>query len=150
MKRILFYLPLILLVSFSCQKPNKPSPSPTPNVNVYFQIDVSTPLYSPIENEGGFVYIKGGNNGILLLQDFNGTFRAFDDSCPYNATTQCGTLRLAESGLYIICGSYSGNTINPCGPSTWNLDGTVRTGPATLPLKAYKVTQSGTILTISN
>ena len=148
------FLLLLLFVSFSCKKPTNLGPSPVPYVYVNTQIETSLPLYSALNNEGGYVYISGGNKGLLVLQDFLGNFWAFDRTCPYHVTSPCGVVRMSLSGLNIVCGSYSGQKLDTCCGTTYGLDGTVTHGPGTYPLKAYRVSVSGTspdvLLTISN
>ena len=145
------FLFLLLLVSFSCKKPSTLGPNPVPYVSVYDQIDISTPLYSSLQNEGGYIYISGyGNKGLLVLQDFVGNYWAFDRTCPYHITSPCGVVRMSTSGLSIVCGSYSGSKLDTCCGTTYGLDGTVTHGPGKYPLKAYRVSVSGTLLTISN
>jgi len=150
-KKVPLYLFFLLFVSCSCKKNNSLGPSPVPYVSVYTQIDISTPLYGNLNTPGGFVYIAGGNKGIIVLQDFLQNFWAFDRTCPYQPTAACGIIRMQQPDYtYMVCGSYSGQKLDACCASTFGLDGTVTHGPSTYPLKAYRVSQSGTVLTISN
>jgi len=149
-RKTCIFLAFLLFVSFSCKKTNSLGPSPVPYVYVYTQIDYSTPLYSNLNNEGGYVYINGGNKGLLVLQDFLGNFWAFDRTCPYHVTSPCGVVRMSTSGLSIVCGSYSGQKLDTCCGTTYGFDGSVTHKPGWYPLKAYRVTVSGTVLTISN
>ena len=147
------FLLLLLFVTFSCKKPSSLGPSPVPYVSVDIPVDISTPLYSSVMNEqgaGGAVYLPGGNKGIILFQDFFGNYVAFDRTCPYHVTSPCGVIRSSLTGLNLVCGSYSGKTLDACCATTYGLDGTVTHGPGTYPLKAYRVSVNGTLLTISN
>ena len=146
----IYILALIFFVSFSCKKNNSLGPSPVPYQYVYTQIDISTPLYSSLQNEGGYVYLTGGNKGILVVHDFLDNFWAFDRTCPYHVTSPCGVIRMSLNGLNMVCGSYSGKTLDACCASTYGLDGSVTHGPSTYPLKSYRVSVAGSVLTISN
>lgn len=148
--KFLPFLLLTLFMSCSCKKNSSLGPSPVPYQYVYTQIDISTPLYSSLQNQGGYYYLPGGNKGLLVVHDFLDNFWCFDRTCPYHVTSPCGVVRMALSGLNIVCGSYSGKTLDACCASTYGLDGSVTHGPSTYPLKAYRVSVSGTVLTISN
>jgi len=102
----------------------------------------------------GAVYLAGGNKGIVVVQDFSSNYWAFDRTCPYQVTSPCGIIRSSSTGFGFVCGSYSGKKLDTCCSSTYGLDGTVTHSPpntkSPYPLKAYRVTVSGTVLTISN
>src|SRR6185437_8717682 len=145
---------LVLLFSFSCscKKTTPLGPSPVPYVYVNTQIQTSLPEYTALNNGGGYVYIPGGNKGIIVLQDFTGVFWAFDRTCPYHVTSPCGQIVMGT--LKLACGPYAGAKFDSCCASTYGFDGTVTHGPSTYPLKAYRVTATGTppdvMLTITN
>ncbi len=141
-----------LMFSCSCKKNNSLGPNPVPYQSVYTVIDITLPQYSDLQNEGGSVTIPGGNKGIIVVHDFLDNFWAFDRTCPYHINSPCGVVRMSfPDALYMVCGTYSGKTLNACCNSTYNLNGgTVINGPSKYPLKAYQVTQSGTVLSISN
>lgn len=141
----LLLLPFVLF-SCSCKKTSSLGASPVLYKSVDTYVDYSGPTYAALANPGGYVYYNNaGNKGLIILQDFSGSFWAFDRTCPYHVTSPCATIYMANSGLNMVCGSP-----DRCCASTYGFDGTVTHGPSTYPLKAYQVTQSGTILHITN
>ena len=154
MKRIILkFFPILLLVALSCTKAQGPNPVPYVYVNLQFNTD--EPLYTNLNTPGIPVYIKNqGNKGIVVIQDFNGNFWAFDRTCPYQINSSCGIVTQSLSGFNFVCGTYYGKTLDACCNSEWNLDGSIYQGPTTYPLKAYHINVVGTsqpyIITITN
>jgi len=148
-KTPLFFL-LLVVFAPACQKYNVGS-SPVPWVKVNVSIDYNTSLYSGISVPGGYVYLVNvGYKGILVLQNTDGTFHAYDRTCPYQPKSSCGVVSMANDGSGILCGSYNGNTFDACCASEWDYNGDVVHGPTKFSLKSYTIKQSGTVLTITN
>jgi hypothetical protein len=122
---ISFILVSSLLFFYSCDD-NKSS---IPVVPVDIYVDLTDPLYSDLQNVGGYVYITGGVNGILVYRSSMDDFKAFERTCPYDP--DCGKVSVDESSFNAV------DTV--CCKSEFSLllDGAVSQGPAQLPLKQY-------------
>jgi hypothetical protein len=145
-----FFLLLLVFFAPACQKYNV-GPSPVPWVSVNTTIDYSTPLYSALSSPGGYLYLVNvGYKGIIVLQNNDGTFHAYDRTCPYHVKSSCGVVLMSIDGSGILCGSYSGTNFNACCASEYAFDGSVVSGPSKFSLKAYTVKKTGTVLTITN
>ena len=99
--------------------------------NVNFTVDISSSTYAALQTIGKYVYI----NGIIIAKSVSGTYLAVSQAC-----THQGVPVVYESNGKCYCPSH-GSVFNP--------DGTVVNGPANYPLKQYKVSLSGNILTIT-
>ena len=146
----IFLLLLPFILSYCSCKKNEMGPNPVPYKSVYTVIDITVPQYANLQSPGIPVSLPGGNKGIIVVQDFDGTFYAFDRTCPYHINSPCGIINASIDGINFVCGSYSGKTFNACCSSTYRFNGTWSNGPTTYNLKAYQVTQSGSVLTITN
>jgi len=72
---------LLLLTGFSgCRRNN----NQMPYVPVDIYINVSLPAYSNLSGIGGWVYVTGGNDGIILYRQTYETIVAFERRCIYN------------------------------------------------------------------
>lgn len=74
-------------------------------------------------------------NGYIITQPVAGTFKAFSNIC-----THQGCPITDISGSTIMCN---------CHGSEFNLDGSVKRGPASRPLNAAKITEDGNKLDVS-
>jgi hypothetical protein len=117
---------LIVLGFFSCD--NKQSNIPTVAVDIY--LDLTDPLYSDLQLDGGYVYITGGVNGILIYRNTYDDFKAFERTCPHDP--DCGRVSM-DPITYAI----AADTI--CCGSEFSMiqDGAVTQGPSKFPLKQY-------------
>ncbi len=130
-------IPLFFLVFFGCEK----NTHPVPNVYVNIYIDVTSTQYIELNNIGGWLYLTGGYNGLIVYRRSLNEFMAFDRACPYNHTTD-PALDIDASGMIAEC--------SQCGSKFLLYDGTVIEGPASLPLKAYRTVFDGIYLHIYN
>ena len=107
----------------------KKSDTSAPSAN--FSIDLSQSAYTGLNTAGGSKVV----NGILIINTGSG-FTAVQADCTHEGCTV----------------GYNGGTqkiICPCHGGTYDLNGTVLSGPPPSPLHKYTVTQSGTVLTIN-
>jgi len=120
-----FVLLLNLFLFSSCDE-NK-NPIPTVYVDIY--IDLNDPLYYDLQSVGGYVYITGGVNGILIYRSSADDFNAYERTCPYDP--DCGIVSVDEASLNAVD--------SVCCKSEFSLllDGAVSQGPSQFPLKAY-------------
>ena len=124
MKKLCMVLMLLPLM-FSCHVYN----NPIPYVHVDFTIYPNDPLYYQLNNYGGYAYVTGGVNGIILYRLDEWTFFAYDRACPYDFEEHQSWLYVAPDGLRMM-DSLCGSTYNI-------LDGSVLTGPSRWPARKY-------------
>ena len=120
-----FVLLLNLFLFSSCDE-NK-NPIPTVYVDIY--IDLNDPLYYDLQSVGGYVYITGGVNGILIYRSSADDFNAYDRTCPYDP--DIGRVVVDDASLNAV------DSVGCKSEFSLLLDGAVSQGPAQFPLKAY-------------
>jgi hypothetical protein len=131
---------IICAVSLSeCR--NNTNEHTVPKVNVNIVIDLNLAQYNNLNFIGGWVYISGGYNGILVHRSTVDVIAAYDRQAPYNVVDKC-QVEVDSSG--VICE-------DPCSGSRWLLfDGQIVKGPAPYPLKQYRTSFDGVRLNITN
>ena len=139
-KTMVKYLVLVFLCLLSACNDNAATPA-IPNVPVSIQLDVKSQLYTELRYDGGYVYLKGGYKGILLVRKDAATYLAFEQACPYDATAPCSKAVVDDSNLFII---------DKCCGSQFNFSGQVTSGPAVYGLKQYATALNGSLLYITN
>ena len=98
-------------------------------------------MYQKLNTVGGWEYITGGYNGIVVYRLSQDEFVAFDRACPYDYKNSCR----------IVVESSFTTTIDSCCGSRFLLnDGSPFKGPASVSLKKYKTYYDGNSLRISN
>jgi len=130
MKQFAIYLSFSFLVLLgSCRNTNN---STMPYVPVDIYINVSLPAYSNLNVIGGWAYVTGGNDGILLYRQSFESILAYERRCTYNAFEACGFSSVDSTNVVVECA---------CDGSRYSLfDGSVIEGPATAPLFRYNTT----------
>ena len=108
----------------SCQKTTS---GQGPSAN--FTIDLSAPTNSALTKSGG----SGSSNGVVVA-NVNGSYIAVAQACTHNGCS------VYYSNSYFYC---------PCHGATFDVNGSVTSGPTNVPLKKYTVTKSGNILTVT-
>jgi len=105
-----------------------------PNVYVDLSLDLSKPEYYELNTFGNYIYITGGVSGIIVYRDLDGSFRAYERACPYDYYECGGRISVVDRDKGIM-------EDNVCCGSQYSLtnDGLVIKGPATIPLRQYKV-----------
>jgi nitrite reductase/ring-hydroxylating ferredoxin subunit len=137
-------LTLAIVILFSilqaCKK--KDETEQVPYVTVNFTIYTTDPLYSALQSNGGHINYNAGSRGIIIYRKSTDEFKAYERHCPYKVTDACGQVKVDASGI---------TAIDTCCSSTFTLtDGSVISGPATRPLKQYRVLYEGSKITVSN
>jgi Rieske Fe-S protein len=153
MKRIPLFLAIFsLLAIFSCKKDGKANPNPIPYVTVYQSFSMALPPYNNLLLEGHYVYIdNAGVRGLLVVHDYLDQYIAFDRVCPYHPGASCAQVSMDKNGLTIYCGTFdTQGKLTSCCDSQYDIDGNVKHGPSTYPLKRYNVSVNGNLLTITN
>lgn len=112
-----------------------------PNVPVNIQLDVKSLQNPELRYDGGYVYLKGGYKGIIVVRQNSATYLAFERACPYDAINPCSKVEVHDSNLFLV---------DKCCGSQFNFSGQVTSGPAVYGLKQYATALSGSILYITN
>lgn len=119
-------LPAMLFLNNSCVK----NQNIVPYVYVDLYLNTALPSYSSLNAIGGWAYVSGGSQGIIVYRQTYDTFSAYDRHCTYNAENPCGTASVDSTGTFVEC---------ECDGSQYQLyDGLVIQGPAGYSLKGYR------------
>ncbi len=129
---------LIIITINSCKKDKEEY---VPYVYVDEYINITLPKYNPLNAIGGWMYLEGGSQGLIVYRLTNENFNVYDRHCPYNPKDNC-VADIDSSGIMIL---------DKCSGSEYSmLDGGSTKGPGVLPLKAYQTTFDGQVLHIYN
>jgi nitrite reductase/ring-hydroxylating ferredoxin subunit len=130
---------LALLAGTGCKKEERGG---VPFTGVDIQINVNNPSYADLAVPGGWLYLTGGSQGIIVYRQSVETFMAHDRHCPYQTAELC---RVEVDSTEVIARD------NGCCHSAFLItDGSVVEGPASLSLQRYHTTFNGTVLRIYN
>lgn len=128
MKKYIVLLLFATLLS-GCSKDDIISRNPyLPDYGFSLDLDLSLPLYSPLNYPSNpiYVYQAGtGINGIIVMNTGSG-FSAWEASCPNQPLSECSTLEI--NGVNAVC---------PCDGVEYSLF--TGLGPQQYPLKPYRV-----------
>jgi len=128
---ILFVFLLIACLPFACNS-NKETEPYIANVPVRVEVTLTNIEARPLFNYPNILILKNvGVKGIVLYQSAPNVFVAFDAACSFRPSLECEKLSLHSSGLYMV---------DSCCRSQFNLDGSIRIGPAYRPLRFYNTT----------
>jgi hypothetical protein len=135
---LLQLIPLFLLIS-SCEKQIPDQIIPFAFVSE--DINLTNLQYLNLQNIGGYVYYQAGYKGIIIYNEGNGVFRAFERACSYDPRSSCDPVTVDESSLFLK---------HECCNSSFNFNGNPMSGPASVDLLQYAVFVDGTYLKIRN
>lgn len=137
MKKLILFFSVTLFLG-SCTKDDFRSNNPfLPEYGVNFQINLNLPTYSQLQYPGNAKLIYGyGINGIIVLNNGSG-FVAYEATCSNHEVTSCSALTL--NGVEATCN---------CDELNYNLYLGIADAPYAL--KQYRVSESGSMLTIYN
>mgnify|MGYP006280190613 FL=1 len=134
-----FFLMATLLLN--CRKPDVSS-HPVPSVPVSIMLYTNDPLYFNLQNIGGWQYISGGVQGIILYRKSAEEFVALERASTQNPSDSKSRIQVLNDN-YTLLDSVSG--------SQWSiLDGQVIKGPASWGLRLYGTSFNGQSLRIIN
>jgi hypothetical protein len=138
----LFRLAIIILCAVSLSEcRNRTNEHTVPNTPVNIDIDINLAQYNNLNFIGGWVYLSGGFNGIIVHRSTVDIFAAYDRQAPYQVADRC---RVNVDSNNVTCS-------DDCSGSEWLLyDGQLVKGPASHPLKQYRTSFDGVRLNISN
>ncbi|MFT3884007.1 MAG: hypothetical protein QM724_00865 [Flavobacteriales bacterium] len=130
----------LLLMAASCKKEAQ---SGVPVAGVNITINLNLPEYNDLMAVGGWVYLSGGSQGLIVYRKDQDTFYAMDRHCPYQPENLC---HVTVDNTQVIARDTA------CCHSAFLIvdGGSVTQGPATFGLKQYHTTFNGTILRIYN
>jgi nitrite reductase/ring-hydroxylating ferredoxin subunit len=129
---------LVLAVG-GCKKEDAVVVPLTP-VDIY--LNLTLPEYQDLQATGGWLYLTGGSEGLIVYRNSPDAFTAMDRHCTYQAADLCH-VTVDESGIIA-------RDTTCCQSAFLLLDGSVTEGPAALGLKRYNTTFNGTTLHIFN
>jgi len=136
-----------IFILFFCSCGNRPHPT-IPNTKVDFYIYPTDLAYLDLNYDGGFVYVKGGIDGIIIYRSIGANFSAYDRACPYDWRDVDAWISVNEDVLTLSC--------SKCMSMFNILDGSLISGPKTFtnhetyPLKRYKTNFDGMRLHVYN
>jgi hypothetical protein len=135
------FLMLMILVPFAggCDKEKRER---VPNIYVNFTIDITSGQYTELQLIGGWIYVTGGYRGIILYRNTLEEIVAMDRTSTYKPET-LGNQVFVEPGSPIA--------VDTAGGMRYLLmDGSVIEGPVSIPLKRYRTTFNGMMLSVYN
>ena len=114
-----------------------------PYVPVNLQIDLNLPAYNTLNFPGEAIALAGGSKGLYVYRYTLDEFVVLDRHATYDISMACKVTLDADKITL--------KDDSDCSESQWLiLDGSVLSGPATLPLHRYRTTLNGSILSIYN
>jgi len=143
MKKLYIFLSLLVLLACNKKKSTQNiNNNPVPNVPVQISIFPNDPLNFKIQVVGGWMYVNGGINGIVVYRKSEQEFVAVERSSSHLPSD-------ARARVWVKPDNFTlRDTISN---SEWRIfDGTVTKGPAEWPLRLYGTTFDGNLLRIVN
>lgn len=138
MKRILVLF-TVLLTSLSCNKDRYEFPYA--NVNIYLYPNNAE--FNGLNFAGGWAYINGGVNGILIFHDYFDNYIAYDRACTNAPLNSCAQIYVNEEELNML-------SCHCCDSEYFIFDGSVTKAPANYALHRYRTSFDGVTLHIFN
>lgn len=128
-----------LAVLASCKKDRQQG---VPATGVNIQININLPEYNDLTAPGGWAYVTGGSQGLIVYRANIDEFVALDRHCPYQPENLC-RVNVDESDIIA--------RDSACCHSAFLLNGGLVTeGPAAANLQRYNTSFNGTTLRIYN
>ncbi len=141
MKKIL--LLSFIALAFACSNDNFNNKNPyIPSYAFSTQIDMTLPSFSQLQFPSNAVYYNDGNTGVRGVIIFNtgSGYNAFDAACPNQELGSCSTMTI--SGINAHCN---------CDDADYSLFTGQTDAPGhDYPMKPYRVSVSGSVLTVYN
>lgn len=127
---------LTLFVVFFSTQCKKDAEDRVPSVPVDITINISLPSFINLTAPGGWVYLSGGSNGIIVYRNSTDEFTALDRHCTYQVDERDRVF--VEDNNIIAVDSLG------CGSKFSIADGLVTGGPAQFSLTQYQTNFNGT------
>lgn len=138
--KLLIFFGLIIISFTSCHDDN--AYPDIPDVPFSFVINPNSTQYLELNHIGGWVYLSGGYNGLLIYRSSLTEFMAYERACPYDFENDTARVEVDESGITCFC--------PVCGSKYILMDGTPYDGPSRALLKQYETTYDGSLLYVYN
>lgn len=141
---ILFFALVITFSAISCKKKKSQSntSNPVPNLPVNIKIYPNDPLYYKLQTIGGWMYVNGGINGLVVYRKSNEEFVAIERTSSYYPDNAAAKVKVLGDNFTLR------DTVSD---SRWQIiDATVTKGPAEWPLRKYGTSFDGNLLSIVN
>lgn len=122
-----------------CRKEERGGVPLTP---VDISINVNNPAYHDLAVTGGWLYLSGGSQGLIVYRSSPESFMVLDRHCPYQPAELCR--------VFVDDDQITARDTACCHSSFLITDGSVIEGPAALNLQRYNTSFNGTILRIYN
>lgn len=140
MKRLIFLLSFVTLIS--CDKDRAPNNNNPFIPNYSFTIDINTalPSYSQLQFVSNPIFIQQqgiGFKGIIVMKVGENAYSAFEATCPNQIPSACSQLTI--NGINAVC---------PCDNTEYSLF--TGLGNSAYPLKPYRVEVIGAIIRVYN
>ncbi|HLG02922.1 MAG TPA: hypothetical protein VI731_04965 [Bacteroidia bacterium] len=114
-----------------------------PETYVNLTIYVNDPQNMPLTAVGGWKYFTGGYRGLIIYRKGTSEFSAYDRACPYKVD-ESSSIVSVDTSNNVIMKDYS------CESQFLMSDGSPISGPAVVPLKAYRCVFDGSVLEVTN
>ena len=143
---LLVIITFFFFVQISCRKKNQQTQAsqnnPVPSVPVSITLYPNDPLNFTIQSIGGWKYLSGGINGIIVYRKSQQEFVAIERSSTYYPNNASAKVKVQPDNFSCK------DTISG---SKWQIiDGAVINGPAEWPLRLYATSFDGNALKIVN
>ena len=138
-----FLIGVIFLIIFSCKKKTKnTSDNPVPYIPIDMVVYPNDPLNFKVQAIGGWIYLNGGINGIILYHKSQQEFVAIERTSAYLPDNAAAKVKVMTDNF--TCR----DTVSD---SRWRIfDGAVTQGPAQWGLRIYGTTYDGNAVRIRN
>ncbi len=143
-KRIIILIAVLALGIAACKKKTSQSASnnPVPSIPVNVKIYPNDPLYYKLQTIGGWTYVNGGINGLVVYRKSNEEFIAIERTSSYYPNNAAAKVVVLGDNFTLR------DTVSN---SRWQIiDGTITNGPAEWPLRLYGTSYDGNLLNIVN
>ncbi|MCU0433061.1 MAG: hypothetical protein MUC87_06375 [Bacteroidia bacterium] len=127
-----------LLLFSTCRREQQVVPNVAVNVIIY----LNDPQNIALTTVGGWMYVNGGNRGIVVHRISQNEFVAFDRTCPYRPDEAASQVSVDSSNVILEDRS--------CGSKFLLSDGSPIQTPALVPLRQYNTTFDGNAIRIVN
>lgn len=135
----LLFMPLALLAVSSCKKENRTG---VPPVALDVTLNINLPEYADLQVPGGWVYLTGGSQGLIVYRKSTDQFTALDRHCPYQPENLCR--------VYVDESQVIARDTACCHSAFLLQDGQPTNGPSSFPLTSYHTIFNGNTLRIYN
>ncbi|HHZ63903.1 MAG TPA: hypothetical protein EYN38_03225 [Flavobacteriales bacterium] len=137
-KILFFSLAGLLIITNGCKKDEDVVPSVEVNIYIY----TTDAEFADLNAVGGWIYLTGGAQGIVVYRLSQDEFMAYDRNCTYQPNESGAIIEVEPSGITAVD--------NSCGSKFLLTDGSVLEGPAPDILKRYQTSFDGNLLRIYN